>query len=115
RFLMRIELGYPDRAAEHELLRGGRRDLRISELQPVCSVADLQNAQEAAERVHASDAVIDYVQELISRSRSHSPDHRGVSPRAGLALIQAARAWAFLHGRSLVLPEDVQAVAVAVM
>ncbi len=115
RFLMRIELGYPDRAAEHELLRGGRRDLHIGDLKPICSVGELLSAQKAVESVHASDAVIDYVQDLMANSRSHSPDHRGVSPRAGLALIQAARAWAFMHGRSMVLPEDVQAIAIPVM
>ena len=110
RFLMRIMLGYPDRDAERELLRGDDRRQMIERLVPCLSPEELSALQIAAGRIHVSDALIDYVQALVAHTRS-SPDFQyGLSPRAALALLAAARAWAMLGGRNHALPEDIQAV-----
>jgi MoxR-like ATPase len=115
RFLMRIELGYPDNRAERALLKGrDRRDL-LRETRRVIEPADLLALQQQAERVHVADALLDYVQSLIAATRESPALAVGLSPRGGLALLRAARAWAVLEGRALVLPEDVQAVAAAVI
>jgi len=110
RFLMRIELGYPDRDAERALLAGAdRRDL-LASLDPCMSPAELVELQEDAQRVHVAPALLDYVQAIVEVTR-RSPDYvAGLSPRAALALVHAARAWALLEGRDKVIPEDVQAV-----
>ncbi len=110
RFLMRIQLGYPGADAERALLQGtSRRDL-LNRLDPCMSLDELVGMREQVARVHASSALIDYLQALIRHTRT-SPDFAsGLSPRAGLALLHAARAWAMMDGRSEVLPEDVQAV-----
>jgi len=115
RFLMRIELGYPDAGAERALLQGvDRRDL-LPQLAPCMQPADLMSLQRAAREVHASSALLDYLQALVGYSRT-SPDYvNGLSPRAALALLNAARAWAMMDGRSQVLPEDVQAIVPGVV
>ncbi|MBP9219371.1 MAG: AAA family ATPase [Sterolibacterium sp.] len=114
RFLMCIGLGYPDRAAERELLRGADRRTMVHELAPGLTPEALARLQQAVGQVHVSDALIDYVQALVAHTRQ-SPDYvAGLSPRAALALLQAARAWALLQGRDHALPEDVQAVLPAV-
>jgi MoxR-like ATPase len=114
RFLMRLEMGYPDAAAERTLLKGRERRDLLQELTPVLSPDGLTALQEAATTVHVSDALVDYVQALLQFSR-RSPCYRhGLSPRAGIALMRAARAWALVAGRAFVLPEDVQAVLPAV-
>jgi MoxR-like ATPase len=110
RFLMRIELGYPDRAAERALLQGSDRREMLAQLAPCLEPGDLAQLQRQAAAVHASDALIDYVQALTEHTRSAPGLQGGLSPRAALALLAAARAWAFLDGRPIVLPEDVQAV-----
>lgn len=115
RFLMRIEMGYPDRNAEKSLLKGEKRSDLISNIQPVMNGQDLIQFQKQVEEVFVSDQVIDYVQDILDQSRSSAVEHYGLSPRCGLSLIQSSKAWAFMHGRDLVLPEDIQAVAVAVM
>ncbi|MEX0732926.1 MAG: MoxR family ATPase [Aquisalimonadaceae bacterium] len=110
RFLMRIQLGYPGRAAEHELLRGRDRREMLAETRPVMDLANLLSLQKQVTGVHVSDALVDYVQALLEHSR-HSEDFAiGLSPRAGLSLLRAARAWALLDNRDAVLPEDIQAV-----
>jgi MoxR-like ATPase len=110
RFLMRIELGYPDRDAERALLRGtDRRDL-LATLDPCMTPAELMELQAAAQKIHAAPALIDYVQSIAEYTR-RSPDYvAGLSPRAALALVHCARAWAMLEGRDKVIPEDVQAI-----
>jgi MoxR-like ATPase len=115
RFLMRIELGYPDGGAERALLQGiDRRDL-LPQLTPCIQPADLMALQLAAREVHASAALLDYLQALVNHSRK-SPEYiNGLSPRAALALLNAARAWAMMHNRRQVLPEDVQAIVPAVV
>ncbi|MBF0144119.1 MAG: AAA family ATPase [Magnetococcales bacterium] len=110
RFLMRIRLGYPDAAAERELLLGEERRRILEHLAPVLVAGDLVAVQERAATVHVAPALVDYLQALIAFSRS-SPHYRvGLSPRAGLALLRSARAFAFLDGRREVLPEDLQAI-----
>ena len=119
RFLMAIELGYPDPAAERELLVSGDRRSRIPALAAQADPATLLAWQKEAAAVHVAPALLDYVQALLTASRGGGPElharsHRGLSPRAGLLLVAAARAWALLAGRPMVLPEDVQAVFCAV-
>jgi MoxR-like ATPase len=115
RFLMRINLGYPDAKAERDLLRGAdRRDL-ISQLKPAMTQEQLLELQRAVPQMQVSDALLDYVQSLVHFTR-HSPRFtQGLSPRAGVALLRAAQAWAMMEGRRQVLPEDVQAVVPAVV
>ena len=115
RFLMRIDLGYPDRPAERELLKGRDRRELLDELPSILDNTRLAALQHKVSSVRASDALLDYIQDLIAASRRSPRFLHGLSPRAGLALLAAARAWAFLAGRDMVLPEDVQAVAPSVM
>jgi MoxR-like ATPase len=110
RFLMRIELGYPNHQAERELLSGQSRYALIDKLQTHLPPQMLLSLQQAVQAVHVSAALLDYLQALIQYSRQ-SPDYPcGLSPRAGLALLTASKAWAFMQQRDSVLPEDVQAV-----
>ncbi|WP_407278555.1 AAA family ATPase [Aromatoleum evansii] len=110
RFLLRIRLGYPDRSAERALLMGEDRRELLERQQAVVQPEDLLAMQQAAHAVAVSERLIDYVQALLTRTR-HSPELvTGLSPRAGLGLIAAARAWALIAGRDHVLPEDVQTV-----
>jgi len=115
RFLMRIKLGYPDRDAERALLKGvDRRDL-IADLKPAMTPAELMALQREVGQVVVSDALVDYVQALIAFTRDSSKFDTGLSPRAGLAVLRGAQAWALMSGRKQVLPEDVQAVLPAVV
>jgi MoxR-like ATPase len=110
RFTMRIELGYPDRDAERALLAGSdRRDL-LATLDPCMSPAELMELQAGVQRIHVAPALLDYVQAIVEHTR-RSPNYiAGLSPRAALAVVHSARAWALLEGRDKVLPEDVQAI-----
>ncbi len=112
RFLMCIELGYPEAQAERSLLESGDRRSKIGHLKQIADTALLLQLQNLAGQVHVAAALLDYVQALLARSRQS--DHHGLSPRAGLYLLAASRAWALLSGRKMVLPEDVQAVFIAV-
>ena len=114
RFLMRIELGYPDRSAERALLAAGGQRARVDKLTPLFSAHELPALQQEAAATHAAGPLIDYVQALVEASRQNPAFQHGLSPRAGLALLAAARAWAWLAGRDMVLPDDVQAVLPAV-
>ena len=110
RFLMRISLGYPDRASERELLAGhDRRDL-VDALQSQLTLAEFAQLQQKVQAVHASEALLNYVQDLIAASRSGKWFLQGLSPRAGIAVIRAAKAQALLCGREYVAPDDVQAI-----
>jgi MoxR-like ATPase len=115
RFLMCIELGYPDSAAERRLLQGEDRRRLLADMQAVLSAGELRELQGRVERIHVADALLDYLQALIEYSRRAPQFHNGLSPRAGLALLHSARAWALLAGRDLVLPEDLQTVLPAVV
>ncbi|HEU0199478.1 MAG TPA: AAA family ATPase [Burkholderiaceae bacterium] len=114
RFLMCISLGYPDRKAERALLAGQSRRDMLKGLPPVGRPADLLGAQDSVKQVHASEALLDYVQALIAHTRASGKYAEGLSPRAGLALLAAARAWAWLDGRDHLIPEDIQNVLPAV-
>ena len=110
RFLMRISLGYPDRLAERELLLGhDRRDI-VERLPSLLSLAELQQLQQLVQAVHAAEPLLVYVQDLIAATRSGQWFLQGLSPRAGIAVVRAAKAQALLSGRDYVAPDDVQAV-----
>jgi MoxR-like ATPase len=110
RFLMCITLGYPDRASERALLAGEDRRQAIERLPAVMTAEELLAAQHAVRQVHASDALLDYLQALIAETRSGRWFAEGLSPRAGIAVLRAARARALLDQRDYVAPEDVQAI-----
>jgi len=110
RFFMRISLGYPDRDAERELLEGEDRRRHLARLPAVIGEAELLQWQHRVNRVKTSPALLDYVQDLIENSRNPRRFRTGLSPRAGLDLVHAARSWALLQGREYVVPEDVQAI-----
>ena len=110
RFLMRVELGYPDSRSERLLLTGSDRRELLYKLEPCLDQAQLQSLQAQVNEVHVSAAILDYCQALLEFSRNSPGFSRGLSPRAGLALLRSAKAWALLSGRFQLLPEDVQAV-----
>ncbi|GAB7529169.1 AAA family ATPase [Pseudomonas sp. 3A(2025)] len=115
RFLMRISMGYPARAAEKALLLGQSRRQLLPQIKPVLDHAQLGLLQAQARQVRVSDALVDYVLRLVDATRSQAQFAYGLSPRASLAILAAARAWAMLLGRDYVIPEDVQAVLPAVI
>ena len=115
RFLMRIDMGYPDRDAERALLEGGDRREKLKALRPCLLVGELSALQKQVAQIHCSEALLDYVQDLVDATRHSARFVHCLSPRAGLGLLNSARAWALLLGRDLVLPEDVQAVARSVI
>ena len=114
RFLMCLSLGYPDPAAERALLMGEDRRAMLKTIVPVMRPEELIDAQRSLRAIHASGALIDYLQALAQASRAGKLFAEGLSPRATLALLQAARAWAALEGRDHVIPEDVQTLLVPV-
>lgn len=114
RFLMRLSLGYPDPTAERMLLRGTARQTLIRDLTPVLQPEQLLQLQYQATQMHVADALLDYLQALLHASRHSSQISSGLSPRAGLALLRAAQAYALLERADAVLPEHVQAVFPAV-
>jgi MoxR-like ATPase len=112
RFMLRLSLDYPDAAAERALLTGSDRRNLLAQLAPQLDGASLTALCRQAQTITASTALLDYLQALLTASRRHAEIRVGLSPRAGLALLGAARAWALLSGRSHVLPEDIQALFV---
>ena len=110
RFHMRISLGYPDRAAERELLRGNDRREMVDKLSALLAPHDLLELQQQVQKVHAAEPLINYLQDLIAATRSGRWFLQGLSPRAGIAVMRAARAQAFLDGRDYVAPDDIAAV-----
>jgi MoxR-like ATPase len=115
RFLMRLSLGYPAKAAEKKLLLGESRRGLLPRMQPVLSHAELALIQAEVPKVRVSDALLDYLLRIVDATRSQPQFAWGLSPRASLALLAAAKAWAFLAGRDYVIPEDIQAVLPAVV
>ncbi|MBI4694279.1 MAG: AAA family ATPase [Gammaproteobacteria bacterium] len=115
RFLMRISLGYPDRGAERALLRGEDRRALIARLPAMMDHAVLEALQQQVQNVHVADPLLAYVQDVLAYTRGSPRYATGLSPRAGLALLRAAKAWALTGGRNHVLPEDLQAVLGAVV
>jgi MoxR-like ATPase len=115
RFLMRVHLGYPAAAAERELLSGvDRRDM-LGTLSMVATLESLRQLQQRVLEVHAAPALLDYVQALVAHTRNSPGLNAGLSPRAAIGLLRAARAWALIAGRTAVIPEHVQAVFAAVV
>lgn len=116
RFLMRVHIGYPSHSAEREILLGndGRHKL-MAGIESLLEAEKLEEIQQAVAKVHLSDTLIDYIQAILSYSRNCSDFVHGLSPRAGLALVSASKAWALLHERTHVLPEDVQAILPSVV
>ena len=110
RFLMRIRMGYPDAQAERGLLSGVERREIVARLEPQMESAELLALQQRVREVFASPALFDYIQAILLYTRETARYTHGLSPRAGLALLSAARAWALLDGRAAVIPEDVQAI-----
>ncbi len=110
RFLMRIQLGYPDAQAERGLLSGVERREIVAKLTPQMEAAELLALQQQVRGVFISPALLDYVQAILRYTRESARYVHGLSPRAGLSLLAAARAWALLDGRGAVIPEDIQAV-----
>jgi MoxR-like ATPase len=115
RFLMRIELGYPEPDAERELLKGGDRRRSLDMVRPMVDLDSLAYLQEQVDAVKVSDPLIEYIQRLGAFSRRGGDFAFGLSPRGSLALLHSARAWALLQDRSHVVPEDVQAVLPSVV
>lgn len=115
RFLMRIELGFPAPSLERQLLTGqDRRDL-LAGFEPVLRLKELLALQSQVQTVHASDALLDYVQAVVAFTRDSTAFEAGLSPRAAISLLRAARAWALINGHVGVLPEDLQAVIPSVV
>ena len=115
RFMVRLSLGYPSPQSEVGMLAAHESGDRVAELEPVASAADLLGAQDAAARVHASDALRGYVVAVLGRTRDDARVELGASPRAGLMLLRAAKARALMEGRDHALPDDVQALAPSVL
>jgi len=110
RFMMKISLGYPDQAAERALLSGDNPRDMMHRLQPVVSIDRFVAMQAAVDNIHCSEPLLSYVQKLIDSTRNPGLFVYGISPRAGLAIMQASRAWALMNGRSHAEPGDVQSV-----
>lgn len=110
RFMMKISLGYPDQAAERALLTGGNPREMMHQMQPVVSIERFIKIQSAVDHVHCSEPLLNYVQQLIQATRNPGLFVYGLSPRAGLAIIQACKSWALIKGRSHAEPGDVQSV-----
>ena len=110
RFHMRISLGYPDRAAERELLRGSDRRDMLENLSAVLTPHDLLELQRQVMQVHAAEPLLNYLQDLMAATRSGRWFMQGLSPRAGIAVMRAAKAQAFLDGRDYVAPDDIATI-----
>jgi MoxR-like ATPase len=115
RFMVRLALGYPDRRAEAGMLADHQTGDKVLALGPVATAAEVLAAQDAAARVRAAEPLRDYVVRLLWRTREDPRVDLGASPRAGLMLLRAAKAHAMMHGRDHALPDDVQALAIAVL
>lgn len=114
RFLMRIEMGYPDNSAEKRLLSGHDPRQLIQQLKTIITAQSLIEMQQAVTHIHTSDEIINYLLKIIDKTRNDSRFVHGLSPRAGMGLKKASQSWAYIHNRDYVLPEDVQAVFSAV-
>lgn len=115
RFLLRLSLGYPSSKVERQLLQGSTRKSLLETLEPLIERADVLAAQQQVSDMQASDAVVNYILRLVEATRTHAQLAFGLSPRGSMALLAAAKAWAFLAGRNKVLAEDIQAVFAAVV
>ncbi len=110
RFHMRLSIGYPDRAAERELLRGQDRRDMLERMPPALTPADLSDLQHTVSQVHTAEPVLEYLQDLVAATRSGRWFAQGLSPRAALAVVRSAKAQAYLNGRDYVAPDDIAAI-----
>lgn len=115
RFLMRIGIGYPDPKAERALLERSSQLERSDQITQMMNVEDLVEMRRAASKVILSPLLLDYVQRIVAHTRDSEAFHFGLSPRGSIAVVRAARTWAFLEGRQHAVPEDVQAILPAVV
>ena len=115
RFLMCVSMGYPDTDSERELLVGEDRRDMLDNITPILSAEQVPVIQNQVKSVFVSDAILDYVQAILSYSRQPALFRYGLSPRAGISLLTAAKSWAFIEGRDAVIPEDIQTVLPAVV
>lgn len=115
RFLMRISIGYPDAKSEMELLTGVDRRKLADQLDNIIEIDQLKELQQQVAKIHASNTVLEYIQRIIHYTRYEGGYSYGLSPRGGLGLLRAAKAWALVHGREHLIPEDVQAVLPSVL
>ncbi len=114
RFLIRIHLGYPNKTAERQLLAGESRKDLLKNMATLLPFDELIKAQNTAKKITVSEAILDFIQDIIYTTRNDETFTLGLSPRAGLAIVSAAKAWAMQEGRTFVIPEDVQAILPAV-
>ena len=114
RFMMKLKLGYPDQKAERELLAGQNRQLLLQSMQAAISIDQLQLLQRHVDQIHAAESLLDYIQLLVAKTRDKSLFVYGLSPRAALSLLKAARAWALMNGRDFVEPGDIKSVFLAI-
>jgi MoxR-like ATPase len=114
RFLMRIEIGYPDESSERQIIAGEDRRLMLDEIEPVAGPETLIELQKSVRKQHVSDPLIDYVQALVRHTRESADIEIGMSPRGAQALVAAARARSFVENHSGVYPDDIQAVFTSV-
>jgi MoxR-like ATPase len=110
RFLMRIEIGYPGREAEQRLLKGEEPKSLLTKIKPLLDKEEVLKTQRQISGVHVSDAMLEYLQDILDFTRASPNFYMGLSPRAGMALMQTAKSWSFLHGRDYALPEDLQQI-----
>ncbi len=115
RFLLRISLGYPDPEIEREILTGKKGRASLDQVKQVLSKDSLMKVQQLVPEIKVSDTLLDYIQRLIAQTRQDDLCHLGLSPRGAIALVKSSQSWALIQGRDYVLPEDVQAVFVAVV
>lgn len=115
RFLMRLMIGYPPADAERILLKSPNHKAKLNELKPIINTTQLVQLQNQAQQVQVSDLALDYIQLLLNGSRDQGWFHHGLSPRAGIGLIQAAQAYASIEGRDFIRPDDIQAVLPSVV
>jgi MoxR-like ATPase len=115
RFLLRTDMGYPDRTAERDLLRQHRDGEPVEHLQPVLHANDISRLQERTRAIKVTDAIADYVLDVVEATRSRSEIVLGASTRAAIGLYRAAQASALLDDRDYVVPDDVKALAVPVL
>ncbi|MGH1486074.1 MAG: AAA family ATPase [Cellvibrionaceae bacterium] len=115
RFMMRISLGYPAEESERELLQGVSPQKRLNELSAVLDISQLESVQQAVGKITASDQLLDYLQRLLAYTRESGDFSHGLSPRAALAWLHCAKAWALIHGRSHLLPDDIQQLMLPVV
>jgi MoxR-like ATPase len=115
RFLMRLQIGYPDPSAERELLNNRDQREKIASMKQALTAEDITHISEQIPQVHTTDTLLDYVQRIVAYTRQDNLFSFGLSPRGAMALTRSARTWALMHNRMHVIPEDVQMVLPAVV